>query len=90
MRNDALRCQRWNLLHPAEPPPKSYVETTAGREQGAFIAVSDSMTHRAGPDCAVGSGGLTTLGTDGFGRSDTRPGCGASSKWTRNPPSSPP
>ena len=35
-------------------------------------------------------GGLTTLGTDGFGRSDTRRACAGFSKSTPNAPSSPP
>ena len=34
LRNDALRCQRWNMLHPTEPPKKSYVETAAGEGEG--------------------------------------------------------
>jgi pyruvate dehydrogenase E1 component len=72
LRNDALRCQRWNMLHPTATPKKSYVETLLAKEQGVFVAVSDNM--RIVPDqiAAWVPGGLTTLGTDGFGRSDTR------------------
>ena len=72
LRTDVLRCQRWNMLHPAAPPQKSYVETLLAKEQGTFVAVSDNI--RTVPDQIAASvpGGLMTLGTDGFGRSDTR------------------
>ena len=72
LRTDALRCQRWNMLHPTDSPKKSYVETVLAKESGPFIAVSDNI--RAVPDQIAPwvPGGLTTLGTDGFGRSDTR------------------
>ena len=72
LRTDALRCQRWNMLHPVEAPRKNYVETLLAKEQGAFVAVSDNV--RTVPDQIAPwvPGGLFTLGTDGFGRSDTR------------------
>jgi pyruvate dehydrogenase E1 component len=72
LRSDAIRCQRWNILHPTLPPKKSYVETLLAKEQGAFVAVSDNI--RTVPDQVAPwvPGGLFTLGTDGFGRSDTR------------------
>ena len=91
LRTDAIRCQRWNMLHPTEPPKKSYVETLLAKEQGAFVAVSDNI--RTVPDQIAPwvPGGLFTLGTDGFGRSDTRDAaCGDFLKWTRRAPSSPP
>ena len=72
LRNDALRTQTWNMLHPTQPAKKSYLEELLAAEQGAFIAVSDNV--RAVPDQIAPwvPGGLFTLGTDGFGRSDTR------------------
>ncbi|HTB84087.1 MAG TPA: pyruvate dehydrogenase (acetyl-transferring), homodimeric type [Candidatus Sulfotelmatobacter sp.] len=72
LRTDAIRCQRWNMLHPGLPAKKSYVEQTLAKEQGAFVAVSDNI--RTVPDQIAPwvPGGLFTLGTDGFGRSDTR------------------
>jgi pyruvate dehydrogenase E1 component len=72
LRNDALRCKRWNMLHPTETPKKSYVETLLAKEKGVFVAVSDFM--RIVPDQIAPwvPGGLMTLGTDGFGRSDSR------------------
>jgi pyruvate dehydrogenase E1 component len=72
LRTDALRCKRWNMLHPTAAPKKSYIETLLAKEQGTFVAVSDYM--RLVPDQIAPwvPGGLMTLGTDGFGRSDTR------------------
>jgi pyruvate dehydrogenase E1 component len=72
LRTDAIRCQRWNMMHPTEPPKKPYMENLLAREQGAFVAVSDNI--RTVPDQIAPwvPGGLFTLGTDGFGRSDTR------------------
>ena len=72
LRNDAIRIQRWNMLHPTLPAKKNYVETLLAKEQGAFVAVSDNI--RTIPDQIAPwvPGGLFTLGTDGFGRSDTR------------------
>jgi pyruvate dehydrogenase E1 component len=72
LRTDAIRCQRWNMLHPTGPAKKSYVEELLAKEQGAFVAVSDNI--RTVPDQIASwvPGGLFTLGTDGFGRSDTR------------------
>jgi pyruvate dehydrogenase E1 component len=72
LRNDALRTQRWNMLHPTEPPQKSYVESVLEKEQGVFVAVSDFMKIVPEQIARWVPGGLTTLGTDGFGRSDTR------------------
>jgi len=72
MRNDALRTRRWNMLHPTEAPKKSYVESVLESEQGVFVAVSDNMKIVPDQIAPWVPGGLTTLGTDGFGRSDTR------------------
>ena len=72
LRSDALRAKRWNMLHPAAPPRKSHLETVLEPEQGAFVAVSDFMKSVPDQIAPWVPGGLTTLGTDGFGRSDTR------------------
>jgi pyruvate dehydrogenase E1 component len=73
LRNEALRCRRWNILHPTAEPRKSYVETLLASEQGPFVTVTDYM--RIVPDQIAPwvPGGLVSLGTDGFGRSDIRP-----------------
>jgi pyruvate dehydrogenase E1 component len=72
LRAEALQTQRWNMLHPTEKPRKSFLETTLASEKGAFIAVSDYMKTLPDQIAPWVPGGLTTLGTDGFGRSDTR------------------
>jgi pyruvate dehydrogenase E1 component len=72
LRTDAIRCQRWNMLHPTQPPQKSYVETLLAKETGVFVSVSDNIRTVADQIAPWVPGGLFTLGTDGFGRSDTR------------------
>ncbi len=72
LRNDALNCRRWNMLHPTETPRKSYLETLLEKEKGAFVAVSDNMKIVAEQITSWVPGGLFALGTDGFGRSETR------------------
>jgi pyruvate dehydrogenase E1 component len=73
LRRDALEAERWNMLHPAEQPRKSYLERTLEKEHGCFIAVSDYV--RSVPEMVTRwvPGGLFPLGTDGFGRSESRP-----------------
>lgn len=72
LRGDALRVKRWNMLHPTAPKKQSYLETTLQNEEGAFVAVSDYMKMVPDQIAPWIPGGLMTLGTDGFGRSDTR------------------
>ncbi|HTL59588.1 MAG TPA: pyruvate dehydrogenase (acetyl-transferring), homodimeric type [Candidatus Limnocylindrales bacterium] len=72
LRNDALRVKRWNMLHPGETPKRSYLEELLANEKGPFIAVSDNIKLVPDQIAPWVPGGLTTLGTDGFGRSDTR------------------
>jgi len=72
LRADALNCQRWNMLNPTQTPKKSYVETTLEKEKGVFVSVSDNMKIVADQIAPWVPGGLFSLGTDGFGRSDTR------------------
>ncbi len=72
LRHDALNTSRWNMLHPAEKPRKCYLETILAPEKGVFIAVSDNMKLVADQIAPWVPGGLTTLGTEGYGRSDTR------------------
>jgi pyruvate dehydrogenase E1 component len=73
LRNDALSCERWNRLHPAEKPKVPYVVQTLDDAPGPVIATSDYM--KAVPDMIsrwVTGRPFVPLGTDGFGRSDTR------------------
>ncbi len=72
LRREALEVERWNLLHPTEKLRESYLQRVLAKEEGVFVAVSDYM--KAVPEM-IGRwvpGGLYPLGTDGFGRSDTR------------------
>ncbi len=73
LRGDALRTKRWNMLHPTAAPKKSYLESVLQDEEGPFIAVSDYMKMVPDQIAPWVPGGLMALGTDGFGRSDTRP-----------------
>lgn len=72
LRRDAHSCERWNMLHPALPPKKCYVEEQLAGEKGLFIAASDYV--RALPEQITRwvPGELYVLGTDGMGRSETR------------------
>lgn len=72
LRSDAQACRRWNMLHPEAPAKKSYLEIVLEKEQGAFVAVSDNLKLVADQIAPWVPGGLMTLGTDGFGRSETR------------------
>jgi pyruvate dehydrogenase E1 component len=72
LRGDALRTKRWNMLHPTASPKKSYIESVLQDEEGVFIAVSDYMKMVPDQIAPWIPGGLMSLGTDGFGRSDTR------------------
>ncbi len=72
LRSDAQEVERWNMLHPTEKAKVSYIEKTLKKEKGAFVAVSDNMKLVADQIAPWVPGGLQTLGTDGFGRSDTR------------------
>jgi pyruvate dehydrogenase E1 component len=72
LRRGALEVERWNMLHPAAPPRRSYVERLLADEKGPFIAASDYMK---GVPEMIGRwvlGGIYALGTDGFGRSENR------------------
>lgn len=72
LRGEALRAKRWNMLHPTAQKKHSYLETTLQNEEGVFVAVSDYMKMVPDQIAPWVPGGLMSLGTDGFGRSDTR------------------
>jgi pyruvate dehydrogenase E1 component len=73
LRRDGIAAERWSMLHPLEPRRKSYVEASLADRPGPIVAATDSMRlfadqirpYLPGKHYAV-------LGTDGFGRSDTR------------------
>jgi pyruvate dehydrogenase E1 component len=75
LRRDALACESHNLLDPGSPRQTPYVTSALADSPGPVVAVSDWM--RAVPDqisrWVPSSSAYTSLGTDGFGFSDTRP-----------------
>jgi pyruvate dehydrogenase E1 component len=73
LRRQAADCRRWNMLHPTKKPKKSYLEKQFKGTKGPVIAASDYV--RAVPEQIDPwvPGGLLALGTDGMGRSETRP-----------------
>ena len=72
LRSEALGVERWNRLHPGEARRTSFVTRQLEGVQGPVIAVSDHM--KAVPDQIARwvPQPFVPLGTDGFGRSDTR------------------
>jgi pyruvate dehydrogenase E1 component len=71
LREEALDVERWNRLHPEEPGRVPYVSRAlAGR--GPVVAVTDYMTSVPDQIGRWVPARFTPLGTDGFGRSDTR------------------
>ena len=72
LREEALEAERWNRLHPGAEPRVPYVTSLLEQSAGPVIAVSDFM--KAVPDQIARwvPRRFRPLGTDGFGRSDTR------------------
>ena len=73
LRREGLEAERWNRLHPMAPQRASFVQRQLARTAGPIVAATDYM--KAVPDQIrpfVGGQRFVTLGTDGFGRSDTR------------------
>lgn len=69
---DGKDAQRWNMLHPTEEPKVPYVTQQFLGTQGPFIAATDYMKAHTDQIREFVPGRFTVLGTDGFGRSDTR------------------
>jgi pyruvate dehydrogenase E1 component len=72
LRREALEVERWNLLHPGEEPRQPYVARLFEGEEGPVIAVTDYMKMVPDQIARWLPGRLFSLGTDGFGRSETR------------------
>jgi pyruvate dehydrogenase E1 component len=72
LRRDALGVERWNRLHPEAPARIPYVASVLGPDGGPVVIASDWL--KAIPDLVAPwlPAGTITLGTEGFGRSDTR------------------
>jgi pyruvate dehydrogenase E1 component len=72
LRRDALSVERWNRLHPAEQPKKPYLLEALGEIDMPIVAASDYMKIVSDQIAPWLPGRLTSLGTDGFGRSENR------------------
>jgi len=73
LRAEALEVERWNRLHPAATPRKPYLQQVMEATEGPIVAASDYMKVLADQLAPWLAGRLVSLGTDGFGRSDSRP-----------------
>jgi pyruvate dehydrogenase E1 component len=69
---DAVETQRWNILHPAEPPRVPYVTQMLAGAPGVLVAATDYLKSLPAMIAEWCPRPLVCLGTDGFGRSDTR------------------
>ncbi|NCY16598.1 MAG: pyruvate dehydrogenase (acetyl-transferring), homodimeric type [Actinobacteria bacterium] len=72
LRENALEIERWNRLHPLETPRRSDVATRLGAAPGPIVAVTDFMKSVPDQIARFVPKTFVPLGTDGFGRSDTR------------------
>jgi pyruvate dehydrogenase E1 component len=72
LRDDAISVERWNRLHPEASERVPFVTDCLSESSGPIVAVTDFM--RSVPDQVARwmPRRFTSLGTDGFGRSDTR------------------
>jgi pyruvate dehydrogenase E1 component len=72
LRRDGIEAERWNMLHPLEKPRVPYVASALADRRGPVIASTDYL--RAVPDQIRQwvPARYRTLGTDGYGRSDSR------------------
>ncbi len=72
LRKDAIECERVNRLNPTAAPKQPYVQQVLGGTKGPIVATTDHMRALAEQVGPYLGGRLLALGTDGFGRSETR------------------
>jgi pyruvate dehydrogenase E1 component len=72
LRREALAVERWNRLHPDQPPRTPHIVDTLRDAEGPIIAATDYMKAVADQIAPWLAGRLEALGTDGYGRSDNR------------------
>jgi pyruvate dehydrogenase E1 component len=72
LRRDGLAVERWNLLHPGEPPRRSWVEQRLADRSGPVVAATDYVRAFADQIRPFVPARYRVLGTDGYGRSDYR------------------
>jgi pyruvate dehydrogenase E1 component len=73
LRKDAEDKRRWNMLHPDQEFKIPYIQRCLQYARGPVVAVSDYVRLVAEQVGAFVPGSFTALGTDGFGRSESRP-----------------
>jgi pyruvate dehydrogenase E1 component len=69
---DGQRATRWNMLNPTAPQRKPYITEVLEKAEGPFIISTDNLKTYSEQLRAYVPGHYTVLGTEGFGRSDTR------------------
>ncbi len=72
LKKDGMEIERRNLLNPKEKPKKSYVQKCLDSQEGIIFAASDYIRSHTDQIRPYLNKPFYTLGTDGFGRSDTR------------------
>ena len=72
LREEALSAERWNRLHPTDLARTPWISEQLEESQGPLVAVTDYMQMVPDQVARWVPGQLTVLGTDGYGRSDTR------------------
>ncbi|MBE8718028.1 pyruvate dehydrogenase (acetyl-transferring), homodimeric type [Cellvibrio polysaccharolyticus] len=69
---DGQRATRWNLLHPTEAARKPFITQQLEGREGPVVIATDHLKTYAEQLRAYIPGDYTVLGTEGFGRSDSR------------------
>ena len=72
LHRDGMMVSEWNRLHPEEPAKKSYIQTLLADAKGPAVISTDNVCAYAEQIRNQIELPLTILGTDGYGRSDTR------------------
>jgi len=72
LHQDALATERWNLHHPGHKARQCFLQSSLAGAEGLFVAASDYVKALPESISRWLPGPLVSLGTDGFGRSDTR------------------
>ena len=72
LRREAEGVDRWNLIHPDKKPRKSHIQLSLSKHRVPTVAVSDYVKMVPEQIAPYVPGPYYALGTDGFGRSDTR------------------
>jgi len=72
LRKDALECERWNMMHPEQKAKVPYVTGMLEKTEGPVIAATDYMKLYTDQIRAYVPKTYVVMGTDGFGRSDSR------------------